>query len=101
MRSLRTLLLVNLGILTGAALLLVGLSAVIASTLSSAEAVWGVAVYGTGALGVILAFGAWLGRRHGLTPGAPLGELSDAPASQGQGPAPLVRFERRGLPQPD
>ena len=101
MRSLRTLLLVNLGILTGAALLLVGLSAVIASTLSSAEAVWVVAVYGTGALAVVLVFGAWLVRRHVLAPVAALGKLTDALASEGAGPPPSARFEQREFAELD
>ena len=46
MRSLRTVLLVNLGLLTAAALLFVGLSAVIAASLDGQAAIWVVAAYG-------------------------------------------------------
>ena len=63
MRSLRTLLLVNLGLFTAAALLLVSLSAVVFAdgdgAIGAAIALW----YGAGALIVFLVFGAIVWRR--------------------------------------
>ena len=88
MRSLRTILLVDLGLLTGAALLMVGLAAVIASALGPSEAVWVVTSYGIGALAVILGFGAWLVRRLILLPLNTLARTADALAIEGGGEVP-------------
>ena len=95
MRSLRTLLLVNLGILTGAALLFVGLAAVIASALSQADAVGVVALYVLGALGVIMGFGAWLVRRLILRPLDELARTADALALHGGATVPTAAHESR------
>ncbi|HET7041866.1 MAG TPA: histidine kinase dimerization/phospho-acceptor domain-containing protein, partial [Gemmatimonadales bacterium] len=95
MRSLRTLLLVNLGLLTGAALLMVGLAAVIATALSPADAIWVVTGYGIGALAVILGFGAWLVRRLILRPLRELARTADALAVDGGGTAPAAAHETR------
>lgn len=97
MRSLRTLLLVNLGLLIGAALLMVGLSAVIASTLGRDEALWVLVIYGTGAFGVVLGFGAWLVRRLILRPLDELARTADALALEGGAPVPQATFESREL----
>lgn len=94
MRSLRTIFLVNLGLFTAAALLLVSLSAVL---LAGGDGSAGVAValaYGAGALIVFLAFGAWLVRRMVLEPLAELARTADALAEDA-GPVPERRYEGR------
>jgi len=94
MRSLRTLLLVNLGLFTASALLLVSLSAVVLAngdgTVGIAIAVW----YATGALGVFLVFGAILVKRIILVPLADLARTADALAD-GVVPVPERQFEGR------
>jgi len=78
MRSLRTLLLVNLGLFTAAALLLVSLSAVVLAegdgAVGTAIALW----YGAGALVVFFIFGAILVKRIVLEPLTKLAETADA-----------------------
>ncbi|MBW8773098.1 MAG: hypothetical protein JF590_07415 [Gemmatimonadetes bacterium] len=49
---------------------------------------------------MILVFGAWLVRRHVLTPVAELGKLSDALATEGEGPPP-ARFEQQEFAELD
>src|SRR5690242_15544667 len=77
MRSLRTILLVNLGLLTAASLLLVSVSAVV---LAGGESRAGLVVaisYGSAALLVFLVFGAWLVRKMILTPLDDLARTAD------------------------
>lgn len=94
MRSLRTILLVNLGLLTAASLLLVSVSAVV---LAGGESRAGLVVavsYGSGALLVFLIFGAWLVRRMILTPLDDLARTADALAV-GNAQVPELQFEGR------
>jgi len=92
MRSLRTILLVNLGLLTAAALLMVGGMAVIATAIGGEQGVWAVVSYGTGALVVVLGFGAWLLRRLVLRPLAELAATADELA-EGSPNVPVRNFE--------
>lgn len=78
MRSLRTILLVNLGFLTAAALTLVGVFGVFVAGQIGPQGAWFALAYGAGALAVILAFGGWLLRRSVLLPLADLGARVDA-----------------------
>jgi signal transduction histidine kinase len=94
MRSLRTILLVNLGLLTAASLLLVSVSAVV---LAGGESRAGLAIalsYGAGALLVFLVFGAWLVRRMILTPLDELARTADLLAT-GDLQVPELSFEGR------
>ena len=95
MRSLRTILLVNLGILTGAALILVGGSAVLFSSVEGPEAMYLVLAYGAGALLVILGFGAWLVRRMVIRPLAALASTADLLQGDGAVAVPDHRFEAK------
>ena len=95
MRSLRTILLVNLGILTGAALILVGGSAVLFSTVAGPEAMYLVLAYCAGALLVIVGFGAWLVRRMVLSPLDTLARTADALALDGATPLPDHHFDAK------
>lgn len=95
MRSLRTILLVNLGILTGAALILVGGSALIFSSVEGSAALSLVVAYGVGALLVILGFGAWLVRRMVLAPLDSLARTADALAVESPAPIDEPRFEAK------
>jgi two-component system NtrC family sensor kinase len=94
MRSLRTLLLVNLGLFTAAALLLVSLSAVVLAdgdgAVGTAIALW----YAAGALVVFLVFGAILVKRIVLVPLTDLARTADALA-EGATPVPEQQFEGR------
>src|SRR5689334_8461282 len=100
MRSLRTTLLVNLGILTGGALLLVGFSAVLAAAVGGTDAVWVVIVYGAGAMAVFVGFGAWLLDRMVLRPMRQLAQTADTLAD-GAGFAPDTPFESAEFRQLD
>ena len=94
MRSLRTILLVNLGLLTAASLLLVSVSAVV---LAGGESRAGLVVaisYGSGALLVFFLFGAWLVRKMILTPLDDLARTADALAV-GNAQVPELQFEGR------
>ena len=95
MRSLRTILLVNLGILTGAALILVGGTAVIFSTVDGPGAMGVVVTYGIGALLVILGFGGWLVQRMVLRPLEALSRTADVLATDGAAAVPDHHFEAR------
>jgi two-component system NtrC family sensor kinase len=94
MRSLRAILLVNLGFLTAAALLLVGVLAVAASAFGGGDALWVVLAYVLGATGVFLGFGTWLVRRMIIEPLHTLAQTADALAD-GAGPVPPSAFEGR------
>ncbi len=94
MRSLRTTLLVNLGLFTAAAVLLVGGSAVV---LAGGDGVAGTMIvlsYGAAALAVFLTFGAWLVNRMVLAPLTELARTADALA-EGSGPVQEKQFEGR------
>lgn len=98
MRSLRTILLVNLGFLTAAALLLVGVFGVFVAGQIGPSGAWFALAYGAGALAVILAFGGWLVRRSVLLPLADLGVTVDALAEGVAPPAlPIRGLESREL----
>ena len=86
------ILLVNLGLLTGAALLLVGMMAVLATAAGGAAGIWAVVGYGLGALAVIVAFGAWLADRMVLRPLALLAETADRLA-EGEAQVGVPPFE--------
>jgi len=92
MRSLRTTLLVNLGLFTAAAVLLVSASAVV---LAGGDGVAGTMIvlsYGGAALAVFLTFGAWLVNRSVLAPLTQLARTADALA-EGSGPVPEQQFD--------
>ena len=94
MRSLRTILLVDLGLLSAASILLVSVTAVV---VAGGEGRAGLAValaYGTGAVLVFLAFGAWLVRRMILAPLRELARTADLLAEAGT-PVPELSFEGR------
>lgn len=89
MRSLRTILLVNLGLLTAAALVLVSLSAALVALVDRSAALWVAIAYGAGALVVFAGFGGWLVRRAVLNPLAELSRTAEALAD-GQTPPPVA-----------
>ncbi len=94
MRSLRSIILVNFGFLTAAALLLVGVSAVVLSDIDREAALPFVLAYSAGALLVFLGFGAWLVRRMMLRPLAELAQTADALA-EGRATVPAPPYEVR------
>ena len=94
MRSLRTVFLVNLGVFTAAALLLVSVSAVVLAGGDGSAGVTVALAYGAGALLVFLAFGAWLVERMVLAPLSDLAHTADALA-EGAAPVPERQFEGR------
>ena len=83
MRSLRSIILVNFGFLVAAALLLVGVSAVVLADIDREAALPFVLAYSVGALLVFLGFGAWLVRQMMLRPLAVLAQTADALAEGG------------------
>ena len=96
MRSLRSILLVNLGLLTAAALVLVSLSVGLAVLFDREAAIWVAVAYGIGSLAVFAGFGAWLVRRAVLEP---LAELARTAATLANGGAPS-RAPRPPNPSP-
>ena len=94
MRSLRSIILVNFGFLTAAALLLVGFSAVVLADIDREAALPFVLAYSVGALLVFLGFGAWLVRRMMLHPLAVLAQTADALA-EGGATVPAPPYEVR------
>jgi signal transduction histidine kinase len=94
MRSLRSIILVNFGFMAAAALLLVGVSAVVLSGVDQAAALPFVLVYSLAALLIFLGFGAWLVRRMMLRPLGVLAQTADALA-EGAPAVPSPTYEVR------
>lgn len=96
MRPLRTILLVNLGLLTAAALLLVGGMSVVVTGVIETMGVWVVLGYGIGVLALVTAISAWVIRRRLLRPFAELLATADVLAD-GAPSVPARKFESEEL----